>query len=89
MSGQIAANSAINRAADGVLSQFPGGQTEVSFIPIYQGISTVYDSLRDFKCRGFDVVDFMPVKRAPADLLMMGMDCILPRGAHMARGAQV
>lgn len=72
------------RGADGVLTNFLGAQTEVSFVPIYQGMPRHIESLKEFESRGFSVVDFMPVTRVAGDLLMMEMDCILARGSESA-----
>jgi len=67
------------RGAEGILSQLKGAQTEVSFIPIYQGMPRHIESIREFEARGFSVVDFMPVSRDDGGLLMVEMDCILAR----------
>ena len=65
--------------AEGVLPQLKGAQTEVSFIPIYDGMLHYIESIREFEERGFSVVDFMPVTRDDGGLLMVEMDCILAR----------
>jgi hypothetical protein len=70
--------------AEGVLANFMGAQTELSFVPIYQGMPRYIESLKAFDSRGFSVVDFMPVTRVAGDLLMMEMDCILARGTESA-----
>ena len=67
------------RGADGVLANFLAAQTEISFVPLYEGMPNWIDSLKEFQSRGFSVVDFMPVTRVAGDLLMMEMDCILAR----------
>ena len=70
------------RGADGVLANFQGAQTEVSFVPIYHQMPKYFESLREFESRGFSVVDFMPVLRANKGPLMMEMDCILARNSE-------
>lgn len=70
------------RGADGVISNFLGAQTEVCFIPIYDGMPKYIESLKEFERRGFSVVDFVPVSRVAGDLLMLEMDCILARRAE-------
>jgi FkbM family methyltransferase len=65
--------------AEGVLNRILAVQTEISFIPIYEHMPALSDSLPEFERRGFSVVDFMPVVRDVDDLLMMEMDCILAR----------
>ena len=72
------------RGADGVLGNFLAAQTEVSFVPVYEGMPNWIDSLKEFQSRGFSVVDFMPVTRVAGDLPMMEMDCILARGSKSA-----
>jgi FkbM family methyltransferase len=76
------------RGADGVLEKFLGAQSEVSFIPIYQGMPTCLEALNEFQSRGFDVADFMPVLRASDDVLMMEMDCMFARNPEIRREAQ-
>jgi FkbM family methyltransferase len=70
------------RGADGVLANFQGAQTEVSFVPIYHQMPKYFESLREFESRGFSVVDFMPVLRANKGPLMMEMDCIMARNSE-------
>jgi FkbM family methyltransferase len=66
------------RGADGVLAQFAGVQTEVSFLAGYDGMPPAAESLAEFRSRGFDVVDFMPVART-SDGFMIEMDCLMAR----------
>ena len=72
------------RGAEGVLDKFKGAQTEVSFVPIYEGMPKYNDSIREFETRGFGVVDFMPVSRVNWDLLMMEMDCVFARASEFS-----
>jgi FkbM family methyltransferase len=72
------------RGADGVLANFKGAQTEVSFVPIYHGMPACIESLKEFESRGFGVVDFMPVAVAADGLEAMEMDCILVRKSELA-----
>ena len=68
----------------GVLANFKGAQTEVSFVPIYHGMPAYIESLKEFESRGFGVVDFMPVAVAADGLEAMEMDCILVRKSELA-----
>jgi len=77
------------RGAEGVLGKFLGAQSEISFIPIYQGMPTSLETIKEFQSRDFDVVDFMPVTRASDGLLMMEMDCIFARNLEIRREAQI
>ena len=77
------------RGADGVLDKFLAAQSEVSFIPIYQGMPTSLETIKEFQGRGFDVADFMPVTRASDGLLMMEMDCMFARNPEIRREAQI
>jgi FkbM family methyltransferase len=77
------------RGAEGVLDQFLGAQSEVSFIPIYQGMPTSLETIKEFQGRGFDVADFMPVTRASDGLLMMEMDCMFARNPAIRSEAQI
>ena len=77
------------RGAEGVLDKFQGAQSELSFIPIYQGMPTSLETIREFQNRGFDVVDLMPVTRASDGLVMMEMDCIFARSPEIRREAQL
>jgi hypothetical protein len=45
------------QGAQGVLDKFLAAQSE----PIYQGVPSSLESLREFRRNAFDVVDFMPV----------------------------
>lgn len=67
------------RGADGVIGKFVGAQTELSFVPLYEGMPGHLDALKEFETRGFSVVDFVPVTRVAGGLLMMEMDSILAR----------
>ena len=73
------------RGADGVIDKFSGAQTEISFVPIYEGMPGYRESLKEFESRGFCVVDFVPVTRMAGNLLMVEMDCILARPAESMR----
>lgn len=66
--------------ATGVLDRILALQTEVSFRPIYHGMPSYQDSLREFQARGFQVVDFMPVNRESDGLRAIEMDCVMVRG---------
>jgi hypothetical protein len=79
----------VARGADGVFAYFLAAQTEVSFIPVYEGTPGWMDSLQEFNSRGFNVVDFTPVVRMKGDLLMMEMDCILARFSESLRDANL
>ena len=74
--------------ADGVIANFLGAQTEVCFIPIYDGMPRYIESLKEFESRGFSVVDFVPVSRAAGDLLMLEMDCVLARRSESTLDCQ-
>ena len=76
------------RGADGVIANFLGAQTEVCFIPIYDGMPRYIESLKEFESRGFSVVDFVPVSRAAGDLLMLEMDCVLARRSESTLDCQ-
>jgi len=67
------------RGCEAILHKIAGVQTEVSFIPIYDGMPGYAESLRAFQQEGFEVVDFMPVTRTADGLLMLEMDCLLAR----------
>lgn len=72
------------RGSEGVIEKFIGAQTEISFVPIYEGMPDHLESLKEFQDRGFHVVDFVPVTRVAGGLLMMEMDAILARPAEQA-----
>ena len=67
------------KGSDGVLDKFVGAQTELSFVPLYEGMPGHLEALKEFESRGFSVVDFVPVTRVAGGLLMMEMDSILAR----------
>jgi FkbM family methyltransferase len=67
--------------ATGVLKSILALQTEVSFRPIYHGMPSYQDSLREFQAQGFEVVDFMPVNRERDGLRVIEMDCVMARGS--------
>ncbi len=70
------------RGSHGVIEKFIGAQTEISFVPIYEGMPGHLESLKEFEDRGFNVVDFVPVTRVAGGLLMMEMDAILARSVE-------
>ena len=81
-------HTALNRARsyDGNLYyeiiKFIGAQTELSFVPLYEGMPGHLEALKEFESRGFSVVDFVPVTRVAGGLLMMEMDSILARSVE-------
>jgi len=72
------------RGAEGVLKDILAAQTEVSFVPLYEGMPDWMESLKEFQRFGFGVVDFMPVLRVNGSLMIMEMDCILTRSPQQA-----
>ena len=67
------------RGAESTLRRVLAVQTEVSFRGIYDGMADFSDAIREFRERGFEVVDFMPVSRDIDQLCAIEMDCILAR----------
>jgi FkbM family methyltransferase len=67
------------RGAEGVLANFRAAQTELSFVPVYEGMPRYDQALKEFESRGFGVVDFLPVTRTEDDLRVIEMDCLLAR----------
>ena len=65
--------------ATGVLDRILALQAEVSFRPIYHGMPSYLDSLREFQAHGFEVVDFLPVCRDIDGLRAIEMDCVMAK----------
>lgn len=61
------------------LSKVVALQTEISFKPIYDNMSSFSDSLSTFQSLGFEVFDFIPVSRKRDGLGAIEMDCVMTR----------
>lgn len=70
------------KGAESVLPTVLALQTEVSFRNLYEGMRSFAESIEEFRTRGFDVVDFLPVTRDPHDLGAIEMDCLLTRSTR-------
>lgn len=63
---------------EAILDKIVGGQTEVSFIPIYEGMPNYVDSLATLEELGFALTGLFPVSRTE-DLRVVEMDAIFRR----------
>ncbi|MHC5050435.1 MAG: FkbM family methyltransferase [Planctomycetota bacterium] len=61
-------------------------QTEISFLPIYEGMADYATSLAEIKGHGFDVAGFYPAARDEAGRAIE-MDCLLVRSSAAAPAA--
>ena len=67
------------KGTEAILPSVVALQTEVSFRHIYNAMHDFTDSISEFRARGFEVVDFMPVSHDIDGLCAVEMDCIMAR----------
>jgi FkbM family methyltransferase len=73
-------------AGDG-LSAVVGAQTEVSLVPIYEGMTDWLTSLRQVRELGFEVTGMFPVAIDPDTHRVIEFDCVLVRPSAAATAA--
>jgi len=69
----------VARGAEPVLDKVLALQTEISFRPIYNGMSGFAMSVSQFQAYGFEVFDFTPVTWEKDQLRVIEMDCVMVR----------
>ncbi len=67
------------KGAQKVLPRIGGLQSEISLLPIYQGMPDYLESLRLFREHGFGVTGLYPVSRDRKTLQLVEMDCVMRR----------
>jgi len=67
------------KGAASVVPQIIGLQSEISMLPIYQGMPDYLESLTVFRKHGFEVTGLYPVSRDMDTLLVVEMDCVMRR----------
>jgi hypothetical protein len=66
------------RGAEACLPRIAALQSEMSVVPIYEGMPSYLDMLRELHGRGFEPAAMFPVSRQ-ADLRLIEFDCVLVR----------
>jgi FkbM family methyltransferase len=59
------------------LNSIRGLQSEVAFIPVYEGMTLAYDVLSQFHKHGFYISGMYPVNRENSSLAVIEYDCVL------------
>lgn len=67
------------KGAREVIKRIRGLQSEISMIPIYQGMPDYIESLTLFRQKGFELTGLYPVSRNKDNLLVVEMDCVMRR----------
>ncbi|MEK6202330.1 MAG: FkbM family methyltransferase [Desulfobulbaceae bacterium] len=67
------------KGAKEVLTRIRGLQSEISMIPIYQGMPDYLESLTLFRQKGFELTGLYPVSRNKDTLGVVEMDCVMRR----------
>ncbi|MFO7605186.1 MAG: FkbM family methyltransferase [Desulfurivibrionaceae bacterium] len=67
------------KGAANVIGDLKGMQSEISMIPIYQGMPNYLESLTRFHELGFKLTGLYPVARDKATLQIIEMDCVMRR----------
>jgi len=61
-----------------------GLQSEVSLIPIYEGMPRMMDAIARYESKGFEIAGFFPVSKDRATSRVIEYDCIMVRAAAAA-----
>lgn len=69
------------KGAAEVVKHIKGMQSEISMVPIYQGMPDYLESLTCFRKLNFQVTGLYPVSRDKETLGIIEMDCVMRRGA--------
>jgi FkbM family methyltransferase len=67
------------RGATSCLPEILGLQSELSFVPLYQGMPDYTEALAAFQAAGFQATGFYPIWHLK-DLLIVEADCVMVRG---------
>lgn len=59
-------------------------QLELSFVPLYEGIPTLAESIGTLKDLGFQIVDFFPAARDSKDICAIECDCLMVHPGSLA-----
>jgi FkbM family methyltransferase len=65
--------------ASGVLDRIVGLQSELSVIPLYEGMPSYIEALATYRRAGFEVTGFFPVFRLHPTLIIGEFDCVMTR----------
>lgn len=71
-------DSQVLDGASACIDQIVGMQSEISVIPIYDGMLPYTDSLSHYERLGFALMDLFPVNRTPEGCVME-YDCVMAR----------
>lgn len=69
--------------ASGCLDRIVGLQSELSVLPLYEGMPDYMTALATYRAAGFEVTGFFPVFRIQPELVLGEVDCVLVR--HVRR----
>ena len=62
-----------------VLEKVVALQSEISVMPLYEGMPDYIESLGTFKKVGFELTGLYPVSRDPESLTIIELDCVMRR----------
>ena len=54
-------------------------QSEISVMPLYEGMPDYIESLNVFRQAGFELTGLYPVSRDPGSLQLIELDCVMRR----------
>lgn len=73
--------------SSGCLEQIHGLQSELSVLPLYEGMPDYIAALREYRRYGFEVTGFYPVFRSKPTLVLGEIDCVMVRRLPSSRSA--
>lgn len=73
------------RGASGVLDQVVGLQSELSCVPIYEGMPRMPEQLTAYEAEGFETVGMFVVSRDPATMRVIEFDVVMVRPEEVRR----
>ena len=67
------------KGAIGCMDKISGIQSELSILPLYQGMLSYVDSLKFYNDNGFAITGMYPVSRDPDNLVIIEFDCFMTK----------
>lgn len=67
------------KGATGCMDKISGIQSELSILPLYQGMLSYIDSLKFYNDHGFEITGIYPVSRDPDTLTIIEFDCFMTK----------
>lgn len=70
------------KGAGDFINEILGMQSEISMIPLYEGMPDFLEALRVYRTYGFEITGFYPAARDPESLIVLEYDCVMVRGSR-------